>query len=354
MTRQNDHHGHHHTHDGHAHHDTHAHDHGSHTHNDHDHDHEGHDHHHGFGHAHTHAPANFGPAFAIGITLNIAYVIGEACWGIWSHALALLADAGHNLSDILGLLAAWLAQHLARRAPSRRFTYGLRRSTILSALGNATALLLVTGGIIWESCLRLFHPEPVMGRTVMIVAAIGILVNGGTALLFMKGSKDDLNLRGAFTHMAADALTALAVVIAGIVIMLTGWRILDPITSLAVSAVVIMGTWSLLRGSLDLALDGVPPGINPDEIQTALRALPGVSNIHHLHIWALSTTENALTAHITHDPSTPPDTLIQTANTLLRDRFRISHPTLQLETLPCTDPRCTDFPGADLQPAHAH
>ncbi|WP_048846179.1 cation diffusion facilitator family transporter [Tanticharoenia sakaeratensis] len=331
----------------HSHGHDHEHGHADHDHADHDHDSDdsGHDHGHDHGHGHhhhgpghVHAPANFGAAFAIGISLNVAYVIAEAIWGVLAHAMALLADAGHNLSDILGLLAAWVAQHLARRAPSARFTYGLRRSTILSALGNATVLLIVTGGVIWESMLRLWHPEPVAGRVVMIVAAVGILVNGGTALLFARGSKGDLNLRGVFTHMAADALMALGVVVTGFVIMLTGWRVLDPIVSLVVSGIVIVSTWSLLRGSLDLALDAVPPGLDEPTVAAALRGLDGVVDLHDLHIWPMSTTETALTAHLVHDPllaSNALDALLRTASSMLRARFGIVHVTLQLEMAPC-------------------
>ncbi|MBN3865950.1 cation diffusion facilitator family transporter [Gluconobacter kondonii] len=327
----------------HDHHDTasphdHAgHDHADHDHHDHDHgDCDGHSHGFGFGHQHVHAPASFGAAFAIGIALNTAYVAGEALWGVWAHSMSLLADAGHNLSDVLGLAGAWLAQVLATRPSSARFTYGLRRSTILSALANATILLLVTGGIVWESVLRLFSHEMVQGEVISWVALVGIAVNAVTALLFMKGASNDLNIRGAFLHMAADAIMAFSVVIAGLIISFTGYTIIDPIMSLIVSASIVIGTWSLLRHSLDLALDAVPAGIDPEAVQTALLSVEGVSGLHHLHIWAMSTTETALTVHLLCDPThpVPPDRIIANAAALLRTQFDIAHPTFQLETQP--------------------
>ncbi|TCS29348.1 cation diffusion facilitator family transporter [Acidomonas methanolica] len=309
----------------------------------HRHDH-GHDHGHesGHHHGHHHVPARFGAAFAVGMALNTIYIVGEVVWGLRAHALALLADAGHNLSDVLGLGVAWLTTVLARRSPSARFTYGLKRSTILSALGNAILILLVTGGIAWEAILRLLHPAPVAGWTVTIVAAIGIAVNGGTALLLMRGSEDDMNVRGAFLHMVYDALLALAVVLTGIAIALTGRMILDPLVSLFVSAVIIAGTWSFLRGALGMALDAVPAGIDPAAVTTALLGLDGVRDVHHLHIWALSTTETALTAHIVADPApvsgaeaAGPDFLLKRAAEMLAARFDIDHPTLQIERTAC-------------------
>ncbi|MFT8327313.1 cation diffusion facilitator family transporter [Gluconobacter oxydans] len=320
-------------------HEHHAHDHADHNHDDHHHDHDhcdGHSHGFGFGHQHVHAPASFGMAFAVGITLNTAYVAGEALWGVWAHSLSLLADAGHNLSDVLGLAGAWLAQVLATRPSSARFTYGLRRSTILSALANATILLLVTGGIVWESVLRLFSHQNVQGEVISWVALVGIAVNAVTALLFMKGASSDLNVRGAFLHMAADAVMAFSVVIAGLLIAFTGYTIIDPIMSLIVSVSIVIGTWSLLRSSLNLALDAVPAGIDPDAVQAALLSLDGVSGLHHLHIWAMSTTETALTVHLVCDPTKPvsTDLVIARAAELVRTRFDIAHPTFQLETQP--------------------
>ncbi len=297
----------------------------------HDQDHGGHEHHHhGIG-GHSHAPANFGKAFAIGIGLNIAYVVGEAFYGVAAHSLALLADAGHNLGDVLGLAGAWLASVLGRRRPSGRFTYGLRRSSILAALGNAVILLVVTGGIAWEGVRRLAHPEPAGGLAITIIAAIGIAVNGVTALLFMSGRKDDLNIRGAFLHMASDALVALGVVVAGLVILWTGWLWLDPAVSLAISAAILIGTWSLLRDATGFALDAVPPGIDQHKVTAFLRDLPGVAEVHDLHIWGMSTTETALTAHLVRPDAALDDDLLHEASEELREHFGISHATLQIE-----------------------
>ncbi|WP_215754058.1 cation diffusion facilitator family transporter [Acetobacter sp. P5B1] len=319
--------------------DTHSHDDhdADHAHDDHDHDHDGHDHHHhGFGHAHVHTPASFGSAFAIGIALNVVYLGAEALWGILSNSLSLLADAGHNLSDVLALAAAWLAQHLSAKSPSARFTYGLRRSSILAALANAVILMLVTGGVAWESIERLFHPAPVAGKTMMIVAAIGILVNGGTALLFASGQKNDINIRGAFLHMASDAVTSLAVVIAGGLVLLTGLTWIDPAISLAISVVVVLATWSLLRDSLDMALDGVPRSVDRDSVENFLRTQPGVADLHDLHIWPMSTTETALTVHLVREASLPAGQtetlLLQNTVATLRTRFGIVHPTVQIES----------------------
>ncbi|AQS88078.1 cation efflux system protein [Neoasaia chiangmaiensis NBRC 101099] len=290
-------------------------------------------HHH---HHHHHHPTTYGSAFAIGIALNVAYILAEVIWGVWAHSLSLLSDAGHNLSDVLGLGGAWLAQHLAARAPSARFTYGLRRSTILSALGNAVLLLLVTGGIVWEAVQRLVHPAPVAGMTVMVVAFAGIVINGATALLLMRDSHHDLNMRGAFLHMASDALMSFAVVVTGLVIMLTRWTVLDPIVSLVVSGVIVWGTWSLLRKSLDMALDAVPARIDPAAVDTALRGLTGVADVHHLHIWSLSTTETALTVHLVVDESlTTDNALLHTATHMLMHQFDIAHPTFQVERGHC-------------------
>ena len=300
----------------------------------HGHDHEGHGHSHGLGHnlgGHHHAPANFGKAFAIGIALNLAYVIGEAFYGVIAHSLALLADAGHNFGDVLGLAGAWLAVLLGKRRPSGRYTYGLRRSSVLAALGNAILLLVVTGGIAWEGVRRLLDPEPVGGSIVMVVAAVGVAVNGATAFLFMAGRKDDLNIKGAFLHMASDALVALGVVIAGAAMLLTGWLWLDPAISLVVSAVIVAGTWGLLRDSMNLALDAVPPGVDPAKVAAFLRKLPGVAAVHDLHIWGMSTTETALTAHLVRPGAGLDDDMLHEACKELREHFRISHATFQVE-----------------------
>lgn len=302
---------------GHQHHD--------HAHAD-GHDYAGHSH----GGGHVHAPASFGRAFAIGISLNVAYVMAEVAYGVSAHSLALLADAGHNAGDVLGLVAAWLAAWLGKRAPAGAYTYGLRGSSILAALGNAVVLLLVTGGIAWEAIQRLFTPEPVAGATIMVVAALGIVVNGVTAWLFMSGRKGDLNIRGAFLHMASDALVAAGTVLAGGLILWTGWHWIDPAISLVISAVIVAGTWSLLRDSVRLALAAVPPGIDQPAVAAYLRGLPGVQSVHDLHIWGISTTETALTAHLVR-PGSLDDALLHHAAEELRERFSIGHATLQLE-----------------------
>lgn len=297
----------------------------------HDH-HDGHDHDHG-GHAHaghTHAPASFGKAFAIGIGLNAAFVLMEVGFGIASNSVALLADAGHNLSDALGLGVAWAAVILAKRAPTARFTYGLGGTSILAALFNAVFLLVVVGGLSWEAILRFWTPEPIAGTTVIVVAACGIVLNGVCAWLFASGGKDDLNVRGAFMHMAADALVSLGVVIAGVIIVLTGWHWIDPAISLVINAVIIGGTWSLLTGSVSMSLSAVPAGIETGQVKTYLRSLPGVSDVHDLHIWPMSTTETALTAHLVRPAGLDDDLLAGVAHEL-EHRFKIRHATIQLE-----------------------
>ncbi|HZK98903.1 MAG TPA: cation diffusion facilitator family transporter [Caulobacteraceae bacterium] len=301
---------------------THANDH-RHTH-DHDHG----DHHHGHRHP---APASFGLAFAVGIGLNTAYVMTEAVYGVLGNSLALLADAGHNFGDILGLVAAWLAAWMGRKAPSPRYTYGLRGSSILAALSNATLLLVVTGGIAWEAISRLTHPEPAAGVTIMIVAAAGMAVNGLTALMFAAGRKGDLNIRAAFGHMMADALVAAGVVAAGAAILVTGWAVIDPIVSLLIGVIIVVGTWTLLRESLDLALHAVPVGVDQQAVKGYLATLPGVSEVHDLHIWGMSTTETALTAHLVRPEGAIDDALLHRACAELRMRFSVHHATLQIE-----------------------
>lgn len=303
-----------------------SHDHDGHDHT-HEHDHD--DHHHSAGH--VHAPASFGRAFAIGIALNTAFVLIEAGYGIAANSMALLADAGHNLSDVLGLLVAWIAASLSQRPPSERYTYGLRSSSILAALFNAVFLLVAVGAIAWEAIQRLLHPEPVTGATVIAVATIGIAINGITAWLFASGRKTDLNIRGAYLHMAADAAISVGVVIAGLVILFSGWLWLDPAVSLAIVAVIVWGTWSLLRESLSMSLDAVPPGIAPEMVQTFLAGLPGVTEVHDLHIWAMSTTETALTAHLVRLGAGPDDAFLIQAEEILAQRFGIRHATLQIE-----------------------
>jgi cobalt-zinc-cadmium efflux system protein len=290
-----------------------------------------HDHH---AHSHSHAPAtpgDYGRAFAIGIALNVAYVAAEAGYGLASSSLSLLADAGHNLGDVLGLGLSWGAAALGRRGPSTRFTYGFRSSSILAALANAIILLVVTGGIAWEAIWRLGHPVAVAGTTVAWVASVGIVVNGATALLFARGRQSDLNLRSAFQHMAADALIALGVVVAGAAIALTGWRWLDPAVGLGISAVIVYGTWDLVKQALSLALDAVPPGVDAAAVREHLLALPGVTALHDLHIWGMSTTETALTCHLVMPGGHPGDDALSYIAHDLEHRFAVHHTTLQIE-----------------------
>ncbi|MCA1427147.1 MULTISPECIES: cation diffusion facilitator family transporter [Bradyrhizobium] len=311
----------------HDHHGYHDHDHAGHSHA------HGHTHDHGHGHGHVHAPANFGKAFALGITLNIALVVAEAVYGYVGNSTALLADAGHNLSDVLGLVIAWGASIAARRAPKGRFTYGFRASTILAALANAVFLLVATGAIGWEAILRLREPEPVAGVTVMVVAGIGILINGFTALLFAGGRKDDINIEGAYLHMAADAAVSLGVVVSAALIIWTGWLWLDPITSLIICATILWSTTSLLRGSIDMSMAAAPKGTDLAAIRAFLLARPGVSAIHDLHVWPISTTETALTCHLVM-PAGSDDAFLMQTTELLKTSFRIGHTTLQVETHP--------------------
>mgnify|MGYP001415312820 CR=1 FL=1 len=290
-----------------------------------------HAHDHSPGHAHGHAPRDFGTAFAIGLVLNIGFVVVEAAAGIFANSMALLADAGHNLSDVFGLLMAWGATLLARKAPTARFTYGLRSSSILAALANAILLLVAVGAIAWEAAQRIVHPESVAGATVIAVAAIGILVNGFTAWLFMAGRDLDLNIRGAYLHMAADAVVSLGVVLAGLAMLMVGWLWIDPIVSLVISGIIVWGTWSLLRDSVNLALQAVPPDIDPTEVRSYLESLPGVARLHDLHIWAMSTTETVLTCHLVMPARHPGDAFLRQASDGLRHHFKIAHATLQIE-----------------------
>lgn len=283
-------------------------------------------------HDHSHAPRSFGAAFAIGITLNTLFVAVETIYGLQAHSLALLSDAGHNLSDVLALLLAWFATWLAGRKPSHRFTYGLRSSTILAALINACVLLVVMGGIAWEAVQRFSQPIAVNSTTVMIVAAVGVAINSITAFLFMSGRHQDLNIRGAFLHMAADAAISLGVVLAGWGMLSTGWLWLDPAVSLVLVAVIVAGTWNLLRESAGLALHAAPAGLNPAAVREYLLQLPGVSQVHDLHIWAMSTTESALTAHLVVPAGYPGDAFLARVACELHERFDIDHPTLQVET----------------------
>jgi cobalt-zinc-cadmium efflux system protein len=291
-------------------------------------------HHHPHSHAqggHVHTPANFGRAFLIGTILNIGFVVIEAGYGIASNSMALLADAGHNLSDVLGLLVAWAAATLSRRAPSTHYTYGLGRSSILAALFNAVFLLLAIGAIAFQAIQRLITPEPVQSVTVMAVAAVGIFINGITAWLFASGRKGDINVRGAYLHMLTDALVSAGVVIAGLITFLTGWLWLDPATSLVIVVIILFGTWGLLRDSMAMSLDRVPAHISPPEVEAALSALPGVAKVHDLHIWSMSTTDIALTCHIVMPDGCPGDQFLHDASAMLHDKFDIGHATLQVE-----------------------
>lgn len=306
----------------------HAHDHAQ----DHSHDHADHARHDHGGHGHSHAPASFNRAFLIGITLNIGFVIAETVYGFLANSLALLADAGHNLSDVLGLLLAWIAASLANRQPSERFTYGLKRTPILASLANAMLLLVASGAIIYEAVQRLGTPAPVAETTVIWVALVGILINGVTALGFMAGRKSDLNIRGAFLHMVADAVVSLGVVLSAIAVLYTGQLWIDPLVSIVIAVVIVLGTWSLLRDSVAMALDAVPAGIDRQAIEAYLSGLPGVAEVHDLHIWSMSTTEVALTAHLVRPGASLDDGLLAEAGRHLSSRFGIGHATLQIES----------------------
>lgn len=282
-------------------------------------------------HHHAHVADDFGRAFAIGIALNVGFVVVEVVFGFFANSMSLLADAGHNLSDVLGLVVAWAAAIMARRAASPRFTYGLKKAPILAALANSLLLLLAVGAIGAEAVRRLVHPSPTEGGTVMIVAAAGILVNGLTALLFSRGQREDINIRGAYLHMAADAAVSAAVVVAGLVIVQTGQQWVDPAMSLAVAIVILWSSIGLLKESVWMSLAGVPSGIDAEEVEMALAELAGVDAVHDLHIWPLSPTETALTAHIVTPQADYPDALLESARALLHDRFHIEHCTLQVE-----------------------
>lgn len=281
---------------------------------------------------HHHGPVSYGPAFALGVTLNLAFVAVEAVCGFLAGSLALLADAGHNLADVFSLLLAWVALWLSQRPPTRRRTYGFRRSSVLAALANAVLLLIAVGAIALEAVQRFEHPKPLMTGTVIWVAAAGVVVNAGTAALFMSGRKGDMNIRGAFLHMAADAGVSLGVVIAALAIQITGWLWLDPAMSLAIALVITFGTWNLLSESINLALDAVPAGIDPVEVEAFLAGQPGVTEVHDLHIWAMSTTETALTVHLMRPGHAVDDLFIAQLAHDLQDRFDIAHPTVQIES----------------------
>jgi len=292
----------------------------SNNHNDHDH------------HDHSHInPNNHGNAFGIAIFLNIIYVVVEFAYGFLANSAALVADAGHNLSDVLALILAWGASILARKAPNERFTYGLRSTSILAALFNAMFLLVVCGGIAWEAFLRLSNPPIIEETMVILVSGVGILINGFSAFLFIKGSKEDINIRGAYLHMAADAAISLGVMLAGIAMMFTGWYWLDPIVSQVIVVIIVIGTWGLLRQSVQLALNAVPAGIDVRTIDTYLRNCSGVIDIHDLHIWGISTTESALTVHLVMPDGYPGDAFMDDIMQTLTTHFNIHHSTIQIE-----------------------
>jgi cobalt-zinc-cadmium efflux system protein len=290
-----------------------------------------HNHNHSKRHHHHASPNNQGRVFIMTIFLNMAFVVIEFAYGFIANSTALMADAGHNISDVLGLILAWGAVILTRKPPSERYTYGLRSTSILAALANAMLLLVACGAIALEAIQRFSQPPTVAGLTVSIVAAVGIVINGLSAWLLMKGSKEDLNIRGAYLHMAADAAVSLAVVIAGIAMFYTGWFLLDPIISLVIVIVIVIGTWSLLRDSMQLALSAVPAKIDALAIDAYLRQLAGVTDIHDLHIWGLSTTESALTVHLVMPDGHPGDIFLDETVQALEECFFIHHSTLQIE-----------------------
>lgn len=303
----------------------------------HDHSHD-HGHSHGYlhgHHGHHHGPANYNRAFAIGVSLNIGFVIVEALYGLSANSVALLADAGHNLSDVLGLILAWAAALMTNRPASKNHTYGFGRSTILASLTNAVTLLIVVGIIAWGAIGRLYNPVPIETGVVIWVAMIGIFINGFTAVLFLRGRKEDINIQGAFLHMAADALISLGVVIGGFVMALTGWLWVDPVLSLVIAMIIALGTFGLFRDSLNLALDAVPGNINHHEIEKFLLGLPGVTAVHDLHIWPLSTTSIAMTAHIVRPGNATDDAWVNNVSNQLQEKFKINHTTLQVEMDVC-------------------
>ncbi len=276
-------------------------------------------------------------SFAIAVILNTLFVVIEAVYGLLSGSLALIADAGHNLSDVMGLIMAWVASWLASKAATYSKTYGLKKTTILAALFNALILIAAVGGVTWEAIQRLTDPADVAGLTVVVVAGIGVLVNGATMMLFLKGQKGDINIRGAFLHMAADTAVSVGVVISGTILMFTSLTWIDPVVSLIIAAVIFLGTWQLLKDSVNLAVDAVPKGIDPSAVHERLENLPGVQSGHHLHIWALSTTENALTVHLVKPDPERDDQVINEASAMLADEFNIQHMTIQWER---GDDRC--------------
>jgi len=282
-------------------------------------------------HHHHHGPPDYNRAFAAGVILNVGFVIVEAVFGVLSDSLALLTDAGHNLSDVLGLLLAWGAAALAKKRPSPRRTYGYSRATIMASVFSGLLLMGAVGAIGWEAANRLMEPTEPKGMTIMIVAGIGVLINTATALFFVSGKDHDLNIRGAFLHMAADALVSLGVVVSGALILFYGMNWIDPFISLVIAAVIFISTWGLLRDSLNLAVDAVPRNVDPEAVRDYLTGLPGVRALHDLHIWPMSTTDTALTAHLVMDVFPDGDHFLNDVAEVLEHRFEIKHPTIQME-----------------------
>ncbi len=282
-------------------------------------------------HAHAHTPKDFGRAFAVGIALNSVFIVIEATYGFISNSTALLADAGHNLSDVLGLLVAWGAVALSKRAPTAQYTYGLRGSSLLAALFNAMFLLVAIGAIGWEAIQRFGNPQPVEGVTVMVVAGIGILINGVTAAFFASGRKADINIEGAFLHMAGDAAISLGVVLAALLYLFTGWNWIDPAISLVICGVIFLSTWGLLKNSVRMSLGGVPPSVDIAGVRTFLEKQPGVARLHDLHVWPISTTDTALSVHLVMPDGHPGDAFLMKIATTLEHDFAINHPTVQIE-----------------------
>jgi cobalt-zinc-cadmium efflux system protein len=297
---------------------------------------------------HDHAPRRFDRAFAIGIGLNLAFVAVEAYYGWKIDSLALLADAGHNLSDVAGLVLAWGGALAGRLRPDRRHTYGWKRASILAAFANALLLLVAMGSLAWEAVHRLQSPQPIEGVTIMAVAAVGIVVNTATALLFMRGREHDLNIRGAFLHMAADALVSAGVVVAGALALGFGWAWIDPVVSLLIAVIIVLGTGKLLKQSVHLLFDGVPDSVDLRQVQVLLESLPGVARVHDLHVWAMGTSQIALTAHLVMPDGPGDDAFLESATDQLHERFEIEHVTLQTMRTPFTRP-CAATPSAAVE-----
>ncbi len=297
--------------------------------------HHGHEHHHGHHHGHHHdhhgASASFGLAFSIATALNVTLVGIQATYGVVAHSMALLADAGHNAGDVLALLLAWGSHAISQSHPTERYTYGFRSSSIVAALINATILLVITGAIAWAAILRLFEPQPVAGVTVMVIAAIAIVINGVAAAILARGNTKDLNVYGAFLHLLSDAAVSAGVVVAGLIILLTGWLWVDPVVSLVISGVIVWSTWGLLRDAAKMSLHGVPPQIDPGAVRIYLQSLPAVAEVHDLHIWPMSTTETALTCHLVMPDGYPQPDFLEGVYVGLQ-HFGIEHPTIQIES----------------------